>query len=157
EARDAFALQAEHLVRRSSGRHLEQHLTVERGHFEFGAQRELRVRERQVDQHVVAVAREAPVFAFFHDDIEIARASVAAEHVARAAYGDVVAAGHTGRNLHRHRIAAANGPGAATIGTLVLHDGALAVTGVALGDVDELAEDGALHLLDLSRTLAGFA
>src|SRR5512139_113583 len=91
EARDALALQAKDLVGRRPARNPQQHFTIECGHLEPGAERELWIGQLHVDEHVVAVSFEAAVFLFVDDDEQVAAAPSPPRRVASPAHGDVIA------------------------------------------------------------------
>ena len=132
-------------------------LAVERGHGDSRAERGLDDRQVDLRENVVAVAHEARVAGDAHLDVHIAGASSVRARMALATETDALAVVDPRRDLDLELARLEREAGALADGAGRLGHAARTAAGRARLGADELAEDAAGDLLQLSLAAAGRA
>src|SRR5438105_12855341 len=126
QPRHPLAAQAQHLVRLAAGGDFQRVRTVEHGHLDLGAERQLGERYGQVAEQIGAVAREDRVVADPHEDVEIAGGAAVHAAAALAGQAQLHAVVDAGRDLDAQDVVAAQPSLAPTVLARALVDLALA-------------------------------
>src|SRR3954470_15543438 len=157
QVRHALAADAQRAGRLGAGLDLDGLLAVQRLDRQPGAERRGGHREGDAAVQVVALAGVDVVRAFVDLDVEVAGGSAARADLALLGQADAHAVLDAGRDLDGERAAGADPAVAGAGGTGVRDDRAVALADLAGPRRDDLAEEGALHGLDLAAPAAGLA